>query len=93
MINEIQKDLKKVISLYQEKPYLPFWGELFKITQDLKKVTHLKKHKILLYETKEAVPVFYQPDGRFCIAAPGITILLTQEEFIDSLLRGMFWPE
>lgn len=57
MINEIQKDLKKVISLYQEKPYLPFWGELFKITQDLKKVTHLKKQKILLYETNESVPV------------------------------------
>ncbi len=36
---------------------------------------------------------FYQPDGRFCIAAPGLTIFLTQEEFIDSLLRGMFWPK
>lgn len=94
MINGIENDLKKVISLYKKKPYLPFWGEIFKILQNLKRDTHLKKHKILLYETKESVPVLYQPDdGRFCIAAPGLTILLTQEQFIDSLLRGMFWPE
>ena len=93
MINEIQNRLKKVISLYKERPYLPFWGEIFIILQELKKDTHLKKHKILLYETKESVPVFYQPDGRFCVAAPDFNILLTQEKFIDSLLKGMFWPE
>lgn len=93
MINGIENDLKKVISLYKEKPYLPFWGEIFKILQSLRKDTHLKKQKILLYETKESVPVFYQPDGRFCIFTPSLTILLTQEQFIDSLLRGMFWPE
>ena len=94
MINEIQNDLRKVINLYKEKTYLPFWGELFNVLQKLnKEIDKNKKSSLFLYETETSVSVFYQPiDGRFCITLPDFNILLTQEELIDNILQGRFWP-
>ncbi|MBU8878768.1 hypothetical protein BGM26_07155 [Bacillus sp. FJAT-29790] len=94
MINDIQTDLRDLVYLYKEKPYLPFWGELFSVLQRLKKVGKNTKSIIFLYETETAIPVFYHPiDNRFCIELPGFNIFLNQEEFIDSILEGRFWPK
>lgn len=94
MIANIQNDLKRVINLYKEKPYLPFWGEIFYILETFKKeLNQNTQSDSFLYKTKSSVSVFYRPiDDRFCIALPEFNILLTQEEFIDNLLQGRFWP-
>ncbi|MFJ5622000.1 hypothetical protein ACIQD3_04530 [Peribacillus loiseleuriae] len=95
MIIEIRNDLKKLINLYKEKPYLPFWGELFFVLQRLKKeVDKNTQSNLFLYEMEISVSVFYQPiDGKFCIMHPDFNISLTQEEYIDSILKGRFWPK
>lgn len=95
MINEIQNDLRIVINKYKEKPYLPFWGELFCVLQRLNKgVEKNTKSKLFLYKTKTSESVFYQPiDKRFCIILPEFNIFLTQEQFIDNILEGRFCPD
>ncbi|MBY0120607.1 hypothetical protein [Bacillus sp. S/N-304-OC-R1] len=94
MIIDIQTDLRNVVELYKAKPYLPFWGELYSVLQRLKKLDKESKSQILLYQTENSLQVFYNPiDGRFFIELPGFNILLTQEEFIDSILEGRFWPK
>lgn len=95
MIQDIYNDFKKVVRLYNEKPFLPFWGEFFTVLQRLKKeMKQSNEAKIFFYETTSCTPVFYQPgDGRFCLQFPDFNMLLTQEEFIDNLLKGKFWPK
>lgn len=95
MINDIRTDLKNVINLYREKPYLPLWGELFYILRRLQKeVNQHSTSNIFLYETETSVSIFYSPtDGRFQIQLPNFNILLKREEFIDNILRGKFWPK
>ena len=93
MINAIQNDLRQIINLYKEKPYLPLWGELFYVLQKLKEIDENTQSKIFLYEIDTSASVFFQPiDGRFCITLPNFNIFLTQEEFIDNILQGRFWP-
>lgn len=94
MLDSVLAKLEDTINSYKAKPYLPFWGEFFVVLRELKKLAAEETNsRIFLYETKEAAPVYYQSDGRFCIVTPDFTIYLTEEEFIDSLLSGRFWPE
>lgn len=94
MVNGILSRLQHTINLYKAKPYLPFWGEFFVILQELKKEeAYQTNSRILLYKTKDSVPVFFHSDGRFCIEVPDFNIYLTEDEFIDNLLLGRFWPQ
>ena len=94
MIHAIQNDLRKIVNLYKEKPYLPFWGELFYVLQKLKTINENTNHNLFLYETEASASIFYQQsDGRFLIMLPNFNILLTQAQFIDNILEGRFWPK
>lgn len=93
MLDSVLSKLQHTIDSYKAKPYLPFWGEFFVILQELKKVVADETNsRIFLYTTKDATPIYYHADGRYCIEAPDFNIYLTEEEFIDSLLSGRFWP-
>ncbi|PKG22853.1 hypothetical protein [Niallia nealsonii] len=95
MQHDIQNELKQMIHSYKYKPYLPFWGEVYFILYKFKKnIKEEQKTNLFLYKTKAATPVFYLPDdGKICIELPEFKIIITEEEFIDNLLKGRFWPE
>lgn len=93
MIHAIQHDLRQLIHLHKEKPYLPLWGEFFYVLQKLKDMDGTASSNIFLYETENSAPIFYQlMDDRFRIMLPGFNLLLTKEQFIDNILEGKFWP-
>ncbi|MED4402545.1 hypothetical protein [Metabacillus fastidiosus] len=95
MIDDIRTDLKNVINLYKEKPYLPLWGEILYVLRRLKKeINEETTSNIFLYEAEHSVHIFYIPkDGRIFIKLPDFNILLKQDKFIDNILKGRFWPK
>jgi hypothetical protein len=94
MITEIVNDLKHILFLYKEKPYLPYWGEILVILEQLKKTGVHAESELLLYELESSHTVVYQPlYHKFCIKAPDLNIVLDQYSFINSLLQGRFWPK
>ncbi|MGG3805222.1 hypothetical protein [Metabacillus fastidiosus] len=95
MIDDIRTDLKNVINLYKEKPYLPLWGEILYVLRRLKKeINEETTSNIFLYEAEHSVQVSYIPkDGRISIQLPDFNILLKQDKFIDNILKGRFWPK
>jgi ABC-type microcin C transport system permease subunit YejE len=87
-------ELRNVICSYKNKPYLPFWGEIYLVLQKIKnQINKNTKSDVFLYEINNSAQVIYQPQhNKYCIRLPEINIFLSQDELIDNILRGRFWP-
>lgn len=91
--DEITEKLKSTLIRYKEKPYLPFWGELFVITQELKAYGKQVNKAVHFYHSFRSSPILYLPDKDcFLVQADGLSIKLSQYDFIESLIACRFWP-
>ncbi|MCI2256505.1 hypothetical protein L2D08_19380 [Domibacillus sp. PGB-M46] len=90
---DMTENLKSVLIRYKAKPYLPFWGELFVITQELKTYAKQVDTNVHFYSSFGSSPILYLSDkDSFLVQAKGLSIKLSQHAFIDSLIAGRFWP-
>lgn len=89
--DHLVESLKKIIGLKSRKPYLPFWGEVFNIIHQFKK---LAKDDMPLYEIDPAGQLVYDHEKkRFLIRLPEMDIALKDYELVDSILKGLFLPK
>lgn len=79
----------------RRKPYLPHYGELFVCVRDLKKITRNCSEEIFIYHLHSDGEVYFQPNThKFIIRLPDFdtNIILSDSDFIDSILDGRFTP-
>ncbi|MFY0545832.1 hypothetical protein [Brevibacillus sp. H7] len=100
---EMQEDLLKqqketlisVLQLHRQKPYLPVWGELFCALRDIAQTARRLEKDVAVYAVHPVGMLWYRyREATFIvdIPDPGITISLTGEQLIDSLMQGRFSP-
>lgn len=92
-LKDIQNHFLVTFRLFKSKPYLPFWGEFFYIIHKVKREFRNSKDDIFLYELDINQKVFYQiHNNKVRLELSDFNILLNEQEFIDGLLQGRFWP-
>ncbi|GEC90382.1 MULTISPECIES: hypothetical protein [Brevibacillus] len=87
--------LIQAIVQHRTKPYLPVWGELFTALREIRKAGQHSQKNLHVYSIEPTGDLWYlYRENVFSVDLPGmgITISLTQEQFIDALLKGSFQP-
>jgi spore coat protein CotF len=92
-VNFLIAELGNQLTLMREKPYLPFWGEIYGILFEFKKIAKKAKQNIEVYQINAHAKVLYDyKNDRFTIQMPGLNITLKDNELVDSLILGRFHP-
>lgn len=92
-IEILLKDLIVVLNNHKQKPYLPYWGDIFSILNNVKKIGNQKKQDIIFYHIQPAGALKYDFRKKIFIAEiPDVTIKLPINKLTDSLLQDRFLP-
>lgn len=90
-LNSLLQNLHEILHWAKKKPYLPVWGELYCILRDIKRYAKKSKKNLFLYELDPNGSMVYDYEkNRFKAELDGLNILMTEYEYIDSLLGRRF---
>ncbi|WP_282938409.1 hypothetical protein [Paenibacillus sp. RC67] len=88
----LSEQLKQSISECRQDADLPFWGEVFSVIQQMKKIP---SDQVPLYEIHPIGAVFYDADKRrFIVKIPDMDIIMKDAELADAIVKqGLFHPK
>ncbi|GAA4834096.1 hypothetical protein GCM10023310_09460 [Paenibacillus vulneris] len=88
----LSEQLKRTIAECRRRTDLPFWGEVFSIIQQMKKIP---SDYMPLYELHPVGGVLYDADKRrFVVKIPDMDITLKDAELADAIVKqGLFHPK
>ncbi len=87
-------NLKEILIKHKQKPYLPYWGDIFTVLNTVKKKGEKNKQDIIFYQIQPAGILKYDYLKKIFIAEiPEVTIKLTIDQLTDSLLQNRFLPK
>ncbi|OEF99589.1 hypothetical protein BHF71_08175 [Vulcanibacillus modesticaldus] len=93
-IESLLEELKSVLKIHNQKPYLPYWGDLFIILNQVKKIAIKNNEDVYFYQIKPSGKLKYDyKKKQFIVEVPDLNILVKDDELIDSLLNGRFIPK
>ncbi|MFE5322448.1 hypothetical protein ACFQ88_27595 [Paenibacillus sp. NPDC056579] len=83
---------KQTIAECSRNPDLPFWGEVFVLLHQMKKVPG---REMPLYEIAPSGEVIYDHGKRrFIVRAPDMDIVIKDSELADAIVKQrLFWPK
>jgi hypothetical protein len=87
------QELKQILQQYKQKPYLPFWGEIFNILRSVKKAARKQRGPLPFYQIDPEGVILYDAEkDRFLVVTPLANIYLEDGQLINALLGGSFPP-
>lgn len=95
LLADLQRQVVDTLIRHKKKPYLPVWGELFCTLREMMKIGTKTKQDILIYPIWPAGSLYFKHlSGLFLIHIPdpGLTISLSTDQLIESLIEGRFMP-
>ncbi|WP_028551390.1 hypothetical protein [Paenibacillus sp. UNC451MF] len=89
---ELREQLKQTIFECSQDADLPFWGEVFSVIQQMKKIP---SNQMPLYEIYPVGGVCYDADKRrFVVKIPDMDINMKDAELADAIVKqGLFHPK
>ncbi|MGD9676895.1 MAG: hypothetical protein AB7V16_00825 [Vulcanibacillus sp.] len=92
-IEILLKELIDILKTHKQKPYLPYWGNVFSILYKVSKMSNKNKQDIIFYHIQPAGVLKYDYRKKIFIAEiPDVTIKLPINKLADSLLQDRFLP-